>query len=176
MYIINIAADGCSAGDSVVVTVDALPATPAIALTGDSLMSSSPTGNQWYFNGNLLPGETGQYLTLNGAGSYQVQVTSLPGCASAMSSPFIYVGIGDMNGRQTAIIFPNPSGGTVNMSAPWLENRSFEVRVCNTLGKIVYSASNSFRFDLSGNGNGIYYISVLDDQGGSANGKIILNK
>ncbi|MGU3376558.1 hypothetical protein [Chryseobacterium sp. M5A1_1a] len=50
-----------------------------------TLTSSSTIGNQWYLNGTLISGATGQTYTANTAGTYTVIVTT-SGCPSTPSS------------------------------------------------------------------------------------------
>ncbi|MCX6304648.1 MAG: aryl-sulfate sulfotransferase [Bacteroidetes bacterium] len=176
MYIAGILADGCQASDSVLVTVDALPATPVITLSGDSLMSSSPAGNQWYLDGGILSGATGQYLLIPQPGSYQVQVTGSTGCISQMSAPFIYVGIGEAIDGCSVTVYPNPTNGTIRVGGTGLENRSFDARLFNSLGRMVLSSKNICTFDLSGMAGGIYYLSIVTDRSESLTKKIILIK
>jgi hypothetical protein len=175
-YIVGISADGCQASDSVPVTVDALPATPVITITGDSLVSSSVVGNQWFLGGSLIPGATGQYLVITQPGSYQVQVTGSTGCVSAMSDPFVYVGMGETPETGTVTVYPNPTNGITRISAPGLENSSFETRIFNSVGRLVLASKNTFSFDLSAMEAGLYYLSILTDQAGYVSKKVILVK
>ena len=71
------------------------PATPTITPGGPTtfcaggsvtLTSSSPTGNQWYVNGNPIGGATAQQYDATASGSYTVTVTA-SGCTSAPSAP-----------------------------------------------------------------------------------------
>ncbi|MEI7724592.1 MAG: aryl-sulfate sulfotransferase [Bacteroidota bacterium] len=175
-YIVNVTSGACAGGDTVTVTVDDLPATPTITLTGDSLMSSSSGGNQWYKNSILIPGETGQYYNLTGPATYQVQVTGPTGCLSAMSASFVYVGIGDLLNGASIWLYPNPTSGIITLDGNGLENRSFEVRVFNAMGKNVLSLHDTFSFDLSGLDAGFYYVTILTDRSEKVNKKIILVK
>ena len=68
------------------VTVNTTPSAPTIAQSGATLTSSVSSGNQWYLNGNLIPGATAQIYTATQNGTYTVAVTS-NGCTSAASSP-----------------------------------------------------------------------------------------
>ena len=97
-YTATLNALGCqtSASDPITVTVSSYPPKPAISgpdvtyfCAGDSitLTSSSATGNQWYINGELLGGSTGQTYVAEVAGDYTV-VVSNNGCASAASDAF----------------------------------------------------------------------------------------
>ncbi|WP_316818893.1 gliding motility-associated C-terminal domain-containing protein, partial [Pedobacter nyackensis] len=89
--------NGCSSSpaQSVKVTVVSYPITPGISPAGVTtfceggivvLTSSSNSGNQWYKNGNLIPGAINQTLDVNEIGDYTVKVTNATGCESASSS------------------------------------------------------------------------------------------
>jgi hypothetical protein len=95
-YTVEITTSGCTSAQSAatVVTVNAIPTTPAITPGGPTtfcaggsvtLTSSSATGNQWYLNGNAISGATSQQYIAGAAGSYTVDVTT-SGCTSAQSS------------------------------------------------------------------------------------------
>jgi hypothetical protein len=93
-YNVVVTASGCASAPSasVSVTVNPIPPTPTITPNGSviacdsgTLTSSSATGNQWYYQGNLLPGETNQTLNVDTDGDYTVVVT-LSGCSSAASA------------------------------------------------------------------------------------------
>lgn len=176
LYIVNISAQGCNAGDSVLVTVDPIPATPVITRSGDSLVSSATTGNQWFKDGSLITGATGQYLTITGLGSYTVQVTNSTGCVSAMSSPFIVVGVNDLSSESAVRIFPNPTGGQVTLSGICLENGSFTVQIYNSIGKQAMTLTNEKTFPLATLDNGLYYMIITTDRQEIIRKKIILVK
>ncbi|MEO0777175.1 MAG: PKD domain-containing protein [Bacteroidota bacterium] len=61
-----------------------LAASRTLICPGDSALwaSSNQTGNQWYFNGNLLPGATSRSLFVSAPGAYQVSSTNEFGCES----------------------------------------------------------------------------------------------
>ncbi len=63
------------------------PAKPVITQLGNILSSSGISGNQWYRNGILLPGETNQAIdcSLYGSGDYTVKVTDGNNCPSEVS-------------------------------------------------------------------------------------------
>jgi hypothetical protein len=80
--------------------VNALPSVPTISNTlplifcdgaNTVLSSSSPTGNQWLLNGNIITGATGQSLTVTTAGSYSVRVTNANNCSSTSAATTVTV-------------------------------------------------------------------------------------
>ena len=175
VYIVAISANGCHAADSVLVTVDALPATPVITLlAGDSLRSSSATGNQWYSYNALIPGATGEYYMMPGPGTYKVQVTSSIGCQSAFSAPFVFVGVDENTATSGVMLYPNPSTGKITLKAGFLQNNSFEIKVFNQFGQQVRTFSNIFTIDLSDLAKGFYYLNIITGQHEVIVKKIIL--
>ena len=88
------AGGACDATVSLTVTVIATPAQPVITvqpLAGGLVMliSSQPTGNQWFLNGVAIAGATGATYTVTAAaqnGTYTVQC-AVAGCPSPMSAP-----------------------------------------------------------------------------------------
>jgi hypothetical protein len=93
--------NGCSSAPSAAttVTVNPSPPTPTITPGGPTvfceggsvlLTSSSSSGNQWYRNGSLLAGETGQTVLATIGGSYAVIVTS-SGCSSPSAATTVIV-------------------------------------------------------------------------------------
>ncbi|MBM2814937.1 MAG: BNR/Asp-box repeat protein [Ignavibacteria bacterium] len=60
------------------------PSKPTITRNVLTLISSSPTGNQWYNNGKFIPNANGNILNITSSGLYSVNVTN-KGCTSEMS-------------------------------------------------------------------------------------------
>ena len=72
--------------DDISITINQTTA-PTIQQVGNNLMSSNGQSYQWYLNGVMLSGETGQLLNILGDGEYHVEVTDQNGC-STMSEMF----------------------------------------------------------------------------------------
>lgn len=114
------------------------PATPVITQSGDSLISSAPSGNQWYGTATgLVSGATGQYFIPTVEDDYYV-IVSLDSCVSEPSNS-IYVIITGITGSLVKegylTIFPNPcSTGQLTLD----------------LGKTTSGAMTIDLYDLSG--------------------------
>lgn len=65
------------------------PPRPFIQRSSDLLASSSAEGNQWFLNGQAIPGATQRYFKIVEKGTYTVQVVKSPACPSLLSEPFI---------------------------------------------------------------------------------------
>lgn len=161
-------AGGCAATSApTTVSINAAPATPTVTgNTGNlSATSSSPTGNQWYFNNGLIPGATGQTIstaTTQQQGLYSVVVTNAAGCASAMSNQVLLVVLGTAPAAFVAQVqvYPNPTTGRFTLALP--AARPAQVQVLNALGQVVQTrtATGSVALDLSGLARGVYAVRV----------------
>ncbi|MCX6155077.1 MAG: T9SS type A sorting domain-containing protein [Candidatus Kapabacteria bacterium] len=75
----------CSDSNFKIVNIISSPSIPQITNSGDSLISSSLQGNQWFLDGALITGANSQvFIPLTG-GNYTVQVTNNTGCKSQKS-------------------------------------------------------------------------------------------
>ena len=161
------------------ITVNPNPPVPIITLNWLTLMSSSPTGNQWYLNGSIIPGATSQFYTVTQNGFYTVEVTNNFGCTS-MSAPYSYccIGIAEFNESDNMSIYPNPSDGcfTVKYSVPSL-NQNVEIVIYNTLGRIIFHVATIDQktiIDLSKQPKGIYFVQLRFKNNFTANKKIVI--
>jgi len=95
-YNVVVTGSGCpsAASSSTAVTVNPLPATPAITPGGATafcnggsvtLTSSSASGNQWFLNGTPIGGASSQAYVANASGNYTVKVTDGNICTSGAS-------------------------------------------------------------------------------------------
>ena len=88
-------------------------------------------------------------------------------------------GVNDLLIKPEVTIYPNPTNGIFNMD---FKNEVKSIRIVDILGKVVYSekvASETIeatkRIDLSNLNNGLYIVSITNDNG-TSNYKVILNK
>ena len=128
----------CSAIENITITASPEPSKPVITQNGNSLMSSSSTGNQWFLNGNLIPGATSQIYNMTGGGFYQVQVDS-NGCKS-MSAILNVVGIEENEAINNLRIYPNPVSNELIIEAiGYKEKLYFEI--FNSIGQSIYKGN-----------------------------------
>jgi PKD repeat protein len=167
-------ANGCTFSTSATISnTGTAPSTPTISQLGLDLTSSSATGNQWYLNGALIPGATGQMYTATSNGSYTVVVTT-GGCSSAASAPVVItsVGIVDLkNDPYGLLIYPNPNDGNFNISFTSTERSNYRIEIVNALGQLIFKDDLK---DFSGHynkqmsvveyGQGIYTISLTNSK------------
>lgn len=154
------------------------PATPTITGIAGVLHSSASTGNQWFLDGVMISGATGNSLTPMLSGNYQVQVTDLNGCASPMSAPYNITGVatGEIALAEKLKIFPNPTTGIITLDGAMLTGSDFEITVFNATGNIILRKQHSKVIDLSASGNGIYFLSLKPGSGETITRKIFVVK
>ena len=174
-------ADGCSAtSDTVTVEVFPTPPTPSISYTAnDTLMTSSEAvGNQWYFNGNPMPGETNQTLRPLNLGNYSLRIIDTNGCEGDMSAMQFYNSIGmEENLADQIALYPNPTQGRVTLELNQLEVAS--LRVVDATGRTVIDregCTGVCELDLSNTSSGMYQIILITTEGGQIIKPIIVNR
>jgi hypothetical protein len=154
------------------VTVNPIPATPVVTSSSDILMSSSPTGNQWHFNGIHISGATGQTYVAGITGWYWTDVT-LNGCISDTSNHvyMLITGVEEISESQF-VVYPVPNGGIFTASITSPVHQSFNILIYNYIGQVIWKMTNirvSGRFDqqidLRPIPSGIYTVVLRNDEG-----------
>ncbi|MCW3102985.1 MAG: hypothetical protein JWO09_1425 [Bacteroidetes bacterium] len=145
------------------VIVHPLPSA-AITASGSALNSSSVTGNQWYLNGNIIPGATAQSLNLMQDGNYTVTVTDSNGC-SASSDP-ITINTLEINEQ---LISTGPAislqqfNSEISVKTTGINNLKCDLNIIDILGREVYNSPITNQMTVL-NGNlqpGIYFLQLI---------------
>jgi hypothetical protein len=130
---------GTGASSGYAVMVNPVPLKPVISQSVNILSSNATSGNQWYFNGSLIPGATAQTYEAVYNGNYSVEVT-LNGCSSPMSDiiTMLITGITDNAMKLDVNIYPNPSHGHFTLTINSGTLKIFDLKLLNNLGAVVY--------------------------------------
>ena len=165
------------------VNVNDIPPKPTITEHLDTLISSADVGNQWYWNGQIIPGANSKrYYTYQVKGNYTVQSTIAHNCPSPMSDAFSFISdVDEYADNSLVVVYPNPSDGnfTLNVNSDKLAN--FEYAVYNILGQKLIAGSRQFNgthseiINMQNFPTGIYYLYVSID-GKHYHKNLILNK
>ncbi len=171
VYGTNACGNGTSS--SLYVTLNPVPAQPVITLIqNDSLLSNAPSGNQWYFNNQPLPGDTLDRLYVSLTGSYYTIVT-LNDCISDTSNVIhaVAVGIKDQPSF-TVKIHPNPASGKLFLDFTNPMEKVYKVCIVNELGATLYEGEkllsqgeSGWVVDLTGFSPGIFLLTIESSEG-----------
>jgi hypothetical protein len=181
VYANNVCGNGGSS-PAFPVAVNPIPATPVVTNTHTTLQSSAPTGNQWYFEGNIITGATAQTYVATQDGYYW-DVVTLNGCSSDTSNHKLILTTG-INHHSSSVInlYPVPNEGMFNVFITTASEESFTISVYNSLGVKIYEEENvdvngtlQKVIDLRPLPNGVYTV-IFEDSQNQVVKKIIVNK
>jgi hypothetical protein len=174
---------GNGASSSLPVTVNPKPPTPVITNNWGLLISDAPNGNQWYFEGSIIPGATGQTYVATQIGHYW-DVVTLNGCSSDTSNHIyiLIIGIHNHGSEIGADLYPNPNDGRFTLHISTTKQLTFDITVVNELGMNVRSmkdvVANGNReqiFDLRSELNGVYTV-IIKNNDNVITRKFVINK
>ncbi len=163
---------GCnslSANDTVIVYP--IPASPNLIVNG-GFINSSATGNlQWYFNGVIIPGATQANLLYADTGLYTLSVTNSFGCINSSTINITTPnGIYQISNNHVFSLYPNPVKNTLNISNSNAADIIVNIAITDINGANVYHEnqvnlnSTPVSLDISNLGNGVYFVSIFNNQ------------
>lgn len=134
---------------------------PVATYTGGILSTGTFATYQWYRNGTAVSGATSQTHTPGANGNYAVLVTNEAGCDSMSASVTVTgVGVSTINGAAIKL-YPNPAKNMLYIQSPV----AVDVVVRDLQGRIVLSGKNVKQISLTGISNGVYAVSVYEQNG-----------
>lgn len=149
---------GCSSSSSVEIVVNPSPATPNITLFNGSLVSSSSSNNQWYFNGNPIPGATSQIFAFTELGNYTVEVT-VNGCSSVSDVFETTVSVEEYS--LSVNVYPNPASDVINIKGVQAGTQLHLMDGRGQLVKTILLNGNDTTVDVSDLSNGLYIATFV---------------
>lgn len=158
---------GCTQSDTTVISINPIPATPAISAQDSLLTSSASSGNQWYLNGQAISGATGQTHIAIQTGNYTV-ISTVNGCNSDTSAAYFYVVTG-ISAQPTAIgvsVYPNPASDVLQIHFQTKRSGDINIEMLNMAGQMVLQETmhidgeSKRTIDLNGWPKGYYKIVV----------------
>lgn len=146
-----------------------LPPQPTISRDNRVLISSASSGNQWYFEGNIIPGARAKnYDTKDVEGNYTVQVTE-NSCKSFMSDLYNYkISSIDENAHQLGeiTVFPTPANETISVGFDnYIKENSSKIAIYDTRGVCLFDTnlvSGNINIDVSKFSSGVYIIRIIN--------------
>ena len=167
--------------NSVTVTVHPLMVAPVITQVGNTLVSNSVTGNQWYYAqlGAPIGGATSQSYVPITTGYYYTIVIDPFGCGSDTSNTIYIVitGIGIVQ-ESNFSIYPNPSNGNFIIQLNAI-NEKVNFELFDAIGQLVIknelANSDKKEFNMNYLANGVYTIRITTSKA-TINQKVIIQK
>jgi hypothetical protein len=154
------------AATSVTQSFCVIPATPVISIVNDNslqivLQSSATGGNQWYHEGVLISGATGQELAITSGGTYTVKV-QVDDCISLMSVGQTAVVTGIESGGDDIQLYPNPAESRLKIELGD-EGDPKTISIYDVAGKqldSVFSTAKEEELDVKSYSEGLYIIQI----------------
>lgn len=170
LYWVNITnPNGCSASDSIYITVNPSPPVPLIIFVNGTLISTTYLGNQWLLNGTAIPAANLNYYVPTQSGTYQVMVIDSFGCYS-VSDPFevILTGTETLTDEEDVVISPNPFHDWFEIKLPAsLSSRNVMYEFRNMQGQLLLSGKTSGQSSVmvapKQTARGIYFLQLFEE-------------
>lgn len=150
------------------VQVNPIPSKPTITQHGDTLISSSETGNQWFLDNVSIPGATGKIHVAVYSGTYYVEVTHNE-CTSLPSESLLVlpVSVKDRQSTSTFTIYPNPGSGLFKLKFGTERTETYSIEIFNSIGALIWKQEDvhvngifTTEIDLVGKPAGIYTLAL----------------
>ena len=142
-YDMRIRTTACTSAKTPVVV--STPTNPVISQQADSLVSSYPTANQWFFNDTLIVGANNSHYRPTKSGSYKVIVYDAFGCQ--LTSNTINVTITALTEQMAEEIklrvSPNPNKGRFNLSFQVTTKSDLWIDILDATGNKVFTANQA---------------------------------
>lgn len=145
------------------------PAKPLITIEDENtdsytLTSSAATGNQWFFNGALIPNEVSSTLLVSEGGVYTVQV-KVEDCESEVSEETVLIITEEENASVTAkTVYPNPADNYVEVVG--LQNKKVLAEISDLTGRtnsiVLEQSDNGHRANVQHLPAGVYLIKIVE--------------
>jgi hypothetical protein len=157
---------------------DTTPATPLVSLISNMLVANAAGMYEWYFNGTLIPGASGQSYHPTMLGHYTCR--RIDGyCPSAISNDIFIslLQIDDMSASNIKL-YPNPTNGLLHFDFGNVADLKLDVY--NVLGQTIshrdIRSRSNHDLDLSTQAPGHYLVVLTDAAGTVSTHKILLTK
>jgi hypothetical protein len=124
-------------------TVNSVPSPPVITVHENTLFSSSPVGNSWYYSGNMIPGANGSSYVATQNGFYWAIVT-INDCSSDTSNNINLTisEIDNVDNTFSAVLYPNPNDGHFNVKINGQNLGKIDITIFNILGIKIFENQN----------------------------------
>lgn len=162
IYDVTLIVENGSGSDTLTVstiTVYAIPATPVITASADTLFATTGFDSyEWVLDGTLITGATSDTLITTSNGYYTVSVTDSNGCIAQSSAFLVNTAIEDI-GAQSIKLYPNPATEKVFIET---ELSLEKILVYDNVGRNIFESENHGQtIDVSVFPEGQYFIRFI---------------
>jgi len=164
-------ANGCSAMDSLLITLNALP-TPIATASNTITIIATPLGAasyQWIncTTNNSIGGANSETFVATVDGSYAVIVANSSGCSVTSNCVILNaVGINEVSGSMDAQLYPNPTTGIITVRLNKVE--TVNALIYDAQGKLISTLIelvDGYVIDISNMDRGMYMIQLTSGSG-----------
>lgn len=179
-YTVRVTTASCtsSASNILAVTLKPTPAAPHISQSGNSLQSSVPNGNQWYKEGIIISGATGQTYTATAVGVYTANVTN-SGCTSPFSNTIALATLSTSNALDSNVKSgPNPTQNFLEIKYTGA-SPSYIVNVLDLQGNVLIRLEvfvKNYLLDMRDLVPGYYVVQIITPDNGDRLQRMILKQ
>jgi hypothetical protein len=158
---------GCSSLSAPVLGVVCSNYQPGLITTPTEIILNNPLPNginQWFLNGNPIPGATGNSVLITELGSYSIIVTDNFGCEYSSSSISFTAGV-EQHTSPIWSVYPNPSEHRLNIQV----DNSFVIKrieITDMTGRLVHTIQNTKvqnNLDINDWPSGIYFVQLVGE-------------
>jgi glucose/arabinose dehydrogenase len=104
---------------------------------GDLIAPDNLTNYQWFRDGELIEGETGNTLMMPGEGEYTLQATNPDGCAVSSNAVVILSSTNELAGIEDLQIRPNPFSTTIELQFTATEAQQMQIQLLDVSGRLI---------------------------------------
>lgn len=170
--------------DTLTVTVYELPETPVIGQDADQLFVANDDAHsvQWYLDGAIIDGATGNTVDITDAGAYSVVFTSADDCTSTSEAYSTALDVDNIiTDAKVSALYPNPAEETISLTIDYLNSHDMQLNIMDALGKSVYQSNKTaqagqqiYTVDVSEMPSGLYFVQIRLDDGSQMTQKLTI--
>jgi len=135
-YDVQVTSKSESVNSKITLNVIPVPEAPVVKVSGDHLVSSATTGNQWYNSHGPIAGALAQTYYPDSAETYYVRINIAKGCPSNASNAVVLGLTGNKTSSENGFsVYPNPFNGRLNIDYTINSACQVKILVYNSIGR-----------------------------------------
>lgn len=140
----------------ITISANPIPLEPIILQYQDILFTSDITDTiavqyKWYYNNQLISGQSSKQIANIGLGQYRVEITDKNGCKSVSKTFDLITNVNENTEIEYFNIYPNPTEGSIRLTTLMTQCDKAKITILNILGETVFedfiTAQTEGKFD-----------------------------